>query len=121
MASTPGVEPGPHWWEALLLPKLSFFWVYQAVECCLSVLNLRENVGRLETKTNFYALAVVACEQAISGALWRRGGKRKESMQLCLWKLKYTSNSPVTPRRLSCQVSANQRECKQALKNTCQG
>ena len=35
----------------------------------------------------------------LSGALWRRGRKRKESS---------TSNSPVA-RRLSCQISANQR------------
>ena len=29
---------------------------------------------------------------------------------LCLWNLNSTSNTPVTPRRLSCQFSANQ--CK---------
>ena len=121
MASTPGAEPGPHWWEASalttaqpLLPKISFLWVYQAVECFLRVSKLRENVGRLETNTHFYAPAVVACEQALSGALWRRGGKRKETLQLCLWKLKSSSNFPVTPRRLSCKISANQRAAERA-------
>ena len=121
MASTPGFEPGPHWWEASalttappLLPKISLLWVYQAVECFLGVSKLRENVGRLETKSHFYALAVVACEQALSRVLWRRGGKRKESLQLCLWKVKSTSNFPVTPRRLSCTISANQREAERA-------
>ena len=29
---------------------------------------------------------------------------------LCLWNLNSTSNSPVALRRLSCQISANQRE-----------
>ena len=33
-----------------------------------------------------------------------------ESLQLRLWNLKSTSNSPAAPRRLSCQISANQRE-----------
>ena len=55
------------------------------------------------------------------GALWRRGGKRKESLQLCLWNLNFTSKSPVAPRRLSCQISANQRECKQTLKTRTKG
>ena len=41
-----------------------------------------------------------------------RGGKRKESLQLHLWNLNSTSNSPVAPRRLSCRISANQREAK---------
>ena len=46
----------------------------------------------------------------LSGALWRRGGERKESLQLRLWNLNSISNSPVAPRRLSCQISANQRK-----------
>ena len=61
----------------------------------------------------------------LSGALWRLGWKRKESLQLRPWNLNSTSNSPVVPRRLSRQISANQsarsrnqRECKQTLKNT---
>ena len=48
----------------------------------------------------------------LSGRLWRRGGKRKENLQLRLWNLNSTSNSPVAPRRLSCQISANQREAE---------
>ena len=35
-----------------------------------------------------------------------RGGKSKESLQLRLWNLNSTSNSPVTPLRLSCQREA---------------
>ena len=61
------------------------------------------------------------------GVLWMRGRKRKESLQLRLWNLNYTSNSPVAAHLLSCQISANQRKaemsmnaCKQTLKNTCQ-
>ena len=41
-----------------------------------------------------------------------RGGKRKESLQLRLWNLNSTSKSPVGPGRLSCQLSANQREAE---------
>ena len=48
----------------------------------------------------------------LSGALWGRCGKRKESLQLRLWNLHSTSNSPVAPRRLSCQIFANQREAE---------
>ena len=54
---------------------------------------------------------MVVCEQALR-ALWGRGGKRKESLQLPLWNLNSTSNSPVAPRRLSCQIFANQREAE---------
>ena len=43
-------------------------------------------------------------------ALWRQGGKIKESLQLRLWNLNSTSNSPVVPRRMSCQISANQQK-----------
>ena len=39
-------------------------------------------------------------------------GKSKESSQLSLWNLNSTSNFPVTPRRLSCQISANKREAE---------
>ena len=47
----------------------------------------------------------------LSGALWRQGGERKESLQLLgLWNLNFTSSSLVAPRRLSCQFSANERE-----------
>ena len=54
----------------------------------------------------------IACEQALRGAL-AAGGKRKESLQLRLWNLNSTSNSPVAaPRRPSCRISANQREAE---------
>ena len=45
----------------------------------------------------------------LSGAFWRRGGKSKESSQLRLWNWNSISNSPVAPRRLSCEISVNQR------------
>ena len=44
--------------------------------------------------------------------VWERGEKRKESLQLHLWNLNSTSNSPVDPRRLSRQISPNQREAE---------
>ena len=50
----------------------------------------------------------------ISGALWRRGGKRKESLQLRLWNLNSTCGSPSTELsdfRQSAR-SGNERECK---------
>ena len=48
----------------------------------------------------------------------RAGMKRKGSLQLRLWELNSTSNSPVAPHRLNCQISAKQRDYKQTLKNT---
>ena len=53
-----------------------------------------------------------ATASKLSEALWGRGGKRKESSQLRLWDLNSTSNSPVAPRWLSCQIFANQREAE---------
>ena len=37
-----------------------------------------------------------------------RAGGRKESLQLCLWNLNSTSNSPEAPCQLSCQISAKE-------------
>ena len=54
----------------------------------------------------------------LSRALWRRGGKRKESLQLRLWDLNSTCNSPVAPGRLSSQISGNQREAKTSANAT---
>ena len=48
----------------------------------------------------------LACEQALGGAL----AAAKACNFVCLWNLNSTSNSPETPRRLSCQISANQRD-----------
>ena len=41
-------------------------------------------------------------------------GREKEgvSLQQRLWNLNSASNSPVAPRRLNCQISANQREAE---------
>ena len=52
----------------------------------------------------------------LSGAFWRRGEKRKESLQLLLWNLNSACNSPVAPRRLNEAERGNERECKQTLK-----
>ena len=68
-----------------------------------------------------FPLVGVACEQTL------KGRKRKESLQTHLWNLNFSSNCPVAPRQLSCQISANSRQsrneckCKQTLKNTCKG
>ena len=48
----------------------------------------------------------------LSGAPWQRGSKRKESLQLRLWNLNSSSNSPVAPHQLSCQISVNQRQAE---------
>ena len=38
--------------------------------------------------------------------------KEEELANISLWNLNSTSNFPVVPRRLSCQISANQREAE---------
>ena len=53
----------------------------------------------------FYSLRASSPGRSDGGA-----GKGKESLQLRLWKLNSTSNSPVAGRRLSCKISANQRK-----------
>ena len=45
------------------------------------------------------------------------GGKRKESLQLRLWNVNSTPNSPVAPRRMTCQISANQSEAETSEKH----
>ena len=66
-------------------------------------------------RLHFFNSAVIANSKMdywpvskLSESLWLQGGKRKEGLQLRLWNLNPTSNSPVAPRRLSCQISANQ-------------
>ena len=49
----------------------------------------------------------LACEQAVRGSL--AAGREKEGE---LANVNSTSDSPVAPRRLSCQISANQREAR---------
>ena len=78
---------------------------------------IKKNTCALEVKESVYGqwrteLKVPQPASKLSGALWRRGGKRKESLQLRLLNLNSTSNSSVAPRRLSCQISANQREAE---------
>ena len=74
----------------------------------------------------YFGLIKLACEQALWGALavgWEKEG------ELTTTSLEFhsTSNSPVAPPRLSCQISANQHEAetsvnlKKTLKNMCQG
>ena len=67
----------------------------------------------------------IACYK-LCEALWQRGGKRKESLQLRLWNLNSISNpcgSLSTELSYFCHSvqSGNERECKQTLKSTCQG
>ena len=53
-----------------------------------------------------------------SRVLWRQGGKRKESLQLRLWNLNPSFNSPVDHCRLSCQISAYSAKGKRAQMKT---
>ena len=50
----------------------------------------------------------------LARTLWRRGGKRKESLQLRLWNLNSTCGSPSTELSYFRQSarSGNERECK---------
>ena len=54
---------------------------------------------------------ILACEQALRGALARERKKEGELATMSL-NLNSISNSTVAPRRLSCQTSANQREAE---------
>ena len=56
------------------------------------------------------SLFIASLRASDSRVLWWQGRKRKESLQLCLWNLNSTSNSPMAPPKLSSQISAN--ECK---------
>ena len=51
----------------------------------------------------------MACEQALCGALAAGQEKEGELATTSLWNLNSTPSCPVAPRRLSCQISANQR------------
>ena len=53
-----------------------------------------------------------------SRVLWRQGSKRKESLQLRLWNLNPSFNSPVDHCRLSCQISAYSAKGKRARMKT---
>jgi len=50
-------------------------------------------------------------KQALRDAL-AAGREKKESLHLPMWNLNSTSNSPLVPLRLSCQVAANQHEAE---------
>ena len=73
-------------------------------------------------RKNYATVEILVCEQALQ-VLWRRGKKRKESLQLRLWNLNPSSNSLVATRRLCVSDfrqsarSENECECKQTLKN----
>ena len=56
----------------------------------------------------FYVREACSVTAPVSEALWWRGRKRKESLQLRFWKLNGSFNSPVAPCWLSGQISANQ-------------
>ena len=52
----------------------------------------------------------LACAQAL-GVFWWWGGKRQESLQLHLWNLHSTSNSPVARRRLTWPDPGSGNDC----------
>ena len=54
--------------------------------------------------------ARLSCEQALRGTLAAGQEKEGELLQLRHWNLNSTSNSPVAPHPLSCQISTNQHE-----------
>ena len=70
------------------------------------------NLKRVSFGIVFPSSRFIAPASKLSGVLWLRGGKRKESLQLRLWNLNSTSNCPVAPRGLNCQIFANQREAE---------
>ena len=88
-----------------VLQKAHMYYAYQSLQAF--------GMGRLAWGGEGEEVAW-ACEQALRGAL-AAGGKRKESLQLRLWNLNSTSNSPVASCQLSCQISANQREAERSL------
>ena len=90
---------------------------YQTLHCRLKqIVDVKQHLNgltRLAKKTIVVRRPISAQPVSkLSEALWRRGRKRKETVATTslLWRLDSTSNSPVAPRRLSCQISANQRE-----------
>ena len=67
----------------------------------------------LKLEKNLFQVLILCLQWPVSkfsGALWQWGGEKKECLQLRLWNLNSTSNSPVAPHGLSCQISANQHE-----------
>ena len=54
--------------------------------------------------------SLLPCKQALLGAL--AAGREKEGELATSWNLNCASNSPVAPRRLSCQIAANKREAE---------
>jgi len=64
------------------------------------------------TYTWCLAKVPVACDQALWGALAAGREKEGELATTALWSLNSTPNSPVAPRQLSCQISANQGEAE---------
>ena len=60
-----------------------------------------------------YSGKKLACEQALQGAQAAGAGKGTRACNyVSSWNLNSTSNSPVAPCRLSCQIPANQREAE---------
>ena len=68
---------------------------------------------------------ILPCEQTLRGAL-AAGREKERELELRVWNLNSTSNSPLAPGEgaVNCHQSTrsrNERECKQTFKNTCQG
>ena len=61
--------------------------------------NLLKNFASLLTAVKALSFGYEYPTSKLSGALWRRGEKRKDSLQLRLWNLNSTFTSPVAPRQ----------------------
>ena len=70
--------------------------------------NIRSARCSLRAKQIFY---LCSCSQKIRSARMLANARKDHSSQLRLWNLNSaTNNSQLSPRRLGCQISANQSE-----------
>ena len=104
----------------------TYHFALQAFKLCLAGWRVRANHTRrlitmtgaaLETAMERYGKIVSLNSLRVSSsgrATWRRGVKRKESLQLRLWNLNSTSSIERSDFYQSAR-SGNERECKQTL------
>ena len=62
----------------------------------------------------YFGLIKLACEQALWGTL-AAGWEKEGALTTTSLEFHSTSNSPVAPPRLSCQISANQHEAETSV------
>ena len=67
----------------------------------------------------FQSVTQIACKQALWGAL-AAGWEKEGELATTSLEFEFHLQFPMAPRQLSCQISANQCDCKQTLKNMCQ-